>query len=150
MQTRASMLQAARRWPRPQPLATPAAMEGHPILSKIREAAGFVARSQAAAPHTLSERSVCLPGAESCCLHLDYDQATAGIILAFVGNGRYELVERDTLAGRAVPQWAPNDSVKCHATLLSYFDAFVRPENEEQPSLLEAMLFLSKARCHST
>lgn len=121
-------------------------MNAGPILCKIKEAAGFIARSQAAGQHALSERSVRLEGAEGCFLHVDYDQATAGIILAFVGNGRYELVERDTLAGRETPPWAPNNDVKCHARLLAYFASFVLPEQSDHPSLLETMLFLSKVR----
>jgi hypothetical protein len=119
-------------------------MTRSPIICKLQEAAAIIGKGQEHAPAALSSTSVLLEGADGCFVHVDYDQGAAGIILNFVLQDKHELVEQANNCSRAVPSWAPNKDVKCHAKLLGYFDSIISPVGRGQPNLLEAMLFLSK------
>jgi hypothetical protein len=116
-----------------------------PILSKLQQAAAIISKGQAHSPAALSPTSVLLEGSHGSYVHIDYDSGAAGINLNFVLNGTSAMVDQMAKnSPRAVPTWAPNDDVKCHAKLLEAFNSFISPLGGKQPSLLETMLFLAK------
>jgi hypothetical protein len=118
-----------------------------PVLSKIGEAAAYIISGSECRERAFSERSILLHGCDGCFAHLDYDRATGGIVVNFVGcKADWQRMTKAVHAGRATPTWALDADMKVHAKLLRQFDSLLKPELEGQLTLLETGTYLSQVR----
>eukprot|EP00892_Ulva_mutabilis_P000708 jgi/Ulvmu1/10638/UM066_0018.1 len=126
----------------------------HPIFVKLQEAAEVVALAQNNLEHkAISPNSVLLAGVSQCHVHVSYQQATGGIILAFVAQDDWDQITKDRFSGRAVPSWAPDADIKVHKSMLAQVDSLVHAPQSQggqgngaaaaQPPLMDVMTYLT-------
>lgn len=125
----------------------------HPILCKVAEGAKLIVTGNSSEPGALSSSSLLLRGSHGCCAHLDYDDASGGILVNFVCDdttkGAFQMDEasQGKNAAWAKPAWALKDKVRVHGMLNAMFDSLLHPEGDgDQPGLMRAGVQLSEVR----